>query len=165
MGIVHTHLWFENQAEEAAQFWTSVVPKSRILGVRRAPAGVPGVEEGAAFVVEIELDGHRVTLLNAGPYFTLDESFSFVLECATQEEVDRYWEALQAGGGEPSECGWLKDRFGVSWQVVPAGVDDLTLEPSEAGQRAMACMLSQQKLDIHAIRAAYEGREVPTMSS
>ena len=157
MGTVHTHLWFDGQAEEAATFWTSVVPNSRILDVRRAPAGVPGVAEGAAFVVELDLDGHRVTALNAGPEFTLDEAFSFFLECETQEDVDRCWDALLAGGGAPSQCGWLRDRFGVSWQVVPKGLDDLVFAPGEAGQRAMACMLGQVKLDIGAIRAAFDG--------
>lgn len=159
MGIVHTHLWFADRAEEAAQLWTSIVPDSRILFTRPSPPGAPGMPDGGIGIVEIELDGHRVTLLNAGTYFTLDEAFSFVLECDTQEEVDRYWDALLADGGEPSECGWLKDRFGVSWQVLPKGVDDLTFEPSEAGRRALECMLGQKKLDINAIRAAYDGAQ------
>ena len=157
MGIVHTHLWFDHQAEEAAELWTSVVPNSRILTVRRAPAGVPDVQEGAAFVVELELDGHRVTALNAGPSFTLDEAFSFFLQGETQDDVDRYWDALLAGGGQPSQCGWLRDRFGVAWQVVPKGLDDLVFAPGEAGARAMACMLGQTKLDIAEIRAAHDG--------
>lgn len=157
MGTVHTHLWFNGQAEEAAELWTSIVPNSRILSVRRAPAGIPGVEEGQAFVVELELDGHRVTALNAGPEFTLDEAFSFFLECRTQDEVNTYWEALLADGGQPSQCGWLRDRFGVSWQVVPAGLDDLVFAPGEAGARAMACMMGQVKLDIGEIRAAHDG--------
>ncbi len=161
MGTVRTHLWFNGQAEEAAQLWTSIVPGSRILSVRRAPAGVPGVPEGAAFVVEIDLDGHRVTALNAGPEFTLDEAFSFFLECDTQADLDRYWDALLADGGEASQCGWLRDRFGVSWQVVPKGLDDLVLAPGEAGQRAMQCMLGQVKLDLGAIRAAYDGAAAP----
>ncbi len=157
MPTVHTHLWFDHQAEEAATFWTSIVPGSRILSVRRAPAGVPDVEEGAAFVVELEVAGHRVTALNAGPSFTLDEAFSFFLECADQAEVDHYWDALLADGGTPSQCGWLRDRFGVAWQVVPAGLDELVFAPGEAGARAMACMLGQGKLDIDAIRTAFEG--------
>lgn len=154
---VHTHLWFDHQAEEAARFWTSIVPNSAILAVRRAPAGVPDVEEGAAFVVELVLDGHRVTALNAGPAFTLDEAFSFFLECEDQAEVDRYWDALLADGGEPSQCGWLRDRFGVAWQVVPKGLDDLVFAPGEAGKRAMDAMMRQVKLDIGEIRAAYDG--------
>lgn len=157
MPTVHTHLWFDHQAEDAARFWTSIVPSSRILSIRRAPAGVPDVEEGAAFVVELELAGHRVTALNAGPAFTLDEAFSFFLECEDQAEVDRCWDALLADGGEPSQCGWLRDRFGVSWQVVPKGLDDLVFAPGEAGQRAMAAMLRQGKLDIAEIRAAHDG--------
>lgn len=161
MGTVHTHLWFDDQAEEAARFWTSIVPNSEILSVRRAPSGVPDVEEGAVFVVELTLDGHRVTALNAGPSFTLDEAFSFFLECETQDDVDRCWDALLAGGGEPSQCGWLRDRFGVSWQVVPKGLDDLVLAPGEAGRRAMDCMMRQVKLDIGEIRAAYDGAAAP----
>lgn len=161
MGTVHTHLWFNDQAEEAARFWTSIVPNSEILSVRRAPSGVPDVEEGAVFVVELTLDGHRVTALNAGPSFTLDEAFSFFLECETQDDVDRCWDALLAGGGEPSQCGWLRDRFGVSWQVVPKGLDDLVLAPGEAGRRAMDCMMRQVKLDIGEIRAAYDGAAAP----
>ena len=155
MGVVHTHLWFDDQAEEAARFWTSIVPNSQILSVRRAPSGVPDVEEGAPFVVELELDGHRVTALNAGPAFTLDEAFSFFLECEDQAEVDRCWDALLAGGGEPSQCGWLRDRFGVAWQVVPKGLDDLVLAPGAAGRRAMDVMMRQVKLDIGEIRAAH----------
>lgn len=157
MPTVHTHLWFDHQAEEAARFWTSIVPNSEILSVRRAPAGVPDVEEGAVFVVELVLDGHRVTALNAGPAFTLDEAFSFFLECEDQGEVDRYWDALLADGGEPSQCGWLRDRFGVAWQVVPKGLDDLVFAPGDAGKRAMDAMMRQVKLDIGEIRAAYEG--------
>lgn len=157
MGTVHTHLWFDHQAEDAARFWTSIVPNSEILSIRRAPSGVPDVEEGAVFVVELVLDGHRVTALNAGPSFTLDEAFSFFLECADQAEVDRYWEALLADGGEASQCGWLRDRFGVAWQVVPAGLDDLVFAPGEAGQRAMDTMMRQVKLDIGEIRAAHDG--------
>ena len=162
MGAVHTHLWFDHQAEEAARLWTSIVPNSQILSVRRAPSGVPDVEEGAAFVVELDLDGHRVTALNAGPAFTLDEAFSFFLECEDQAEVDRCWDALLADGGQPSQCGWLRDRFGVSWQVVPKGLDELVFAPGEAGQRAMAAMMRQVKLDIGAIRAAYDGAAVPS---
>ena len=158
---VHTHLWFDDQAEDAARFWTSIVPNSRILSIRRAPAGVPDVAEGTVFVVELELDDHRVTALNAGPAFALDEAFSFFLECADQAEVDRYWDALLADGGEPSQCGWLRDRFGVAWQVVPKGLDDLVFAPGEAGQRAMGVMMRQVKLDIGAIRAAYEGASAP----
>lgn len=157
MGIVHTHLWFENQAEEAAEFWTSIVPNSRILTVRRAPAGVPGVEEGAAFVVEIELDGHRVTLLNAGPYFTLDEAFSFVLVVKDQAELDHYWDALTSGGGRESECGWCVDRYGLSWQVVPETIDALTMGSDPAATRAREAMFGMKKLDIAALEAAYAG--------
>jgi predicted 3-demethylubiquinone-9 3-methyltransferase (glyoxalase superfamily) len=157
MGIVRPHLWFDTQAEEAARFYVSLIPNSAITSVRTAPGGVPGVEEGSAFVVEFVLDGVPVTALNAGPAFTLDEAFSFLVDCDTQEDVDRYWDALIADGGEPGQCGWCKDRLGVSWQVVPKVLDSLVFSPGEAGSRAMAAMLGMRKLDIAALQAANDG--------
>lgn len=157
MSIVRPHLWFESKAEEAAELYTSVIPNSSITTVRRAPAGVPGVDEGAAFVVELTLDGQPVTLLNAGPNFPPSEYFSFLVECDDQEQIDRYWAALTADGGEPGPCGWLKDRFGVSWQIVPKVLDSLAFAEGEAGQRAMQAMLGMGKLDIAALQKAYDG--------
>jgi predicted 3-demethylubiquinone-9 3-methyltransferase (glyoxalase superfamily) len=157
MGIVRPHLWYHSQAEEAARFYVSLIPNSAITSLRTAPADVPGVEEGSAFVVEFTLDGMPVTGLNAGPMFTLDEAFSFVVDCDTQEEVDRYWDALIADGGEPGQCGWCKDRFGVSWQVVPRALDTLVFSGGEGGARAMAAMMEMRKLDIAALQAAYDG--------
>lgn len=157
MGIVSPHLWFDSQALEAAEFYVSLIPNSAITSVRRAPSGVPGVEEGVPFIVEFTLDGLPVIGLNAGPVFTLDEAFSFVIACDTQEDVDRYWDALIADGGEASQCGWCKDRFGLSWQVVPTVLDSLVSSDGEAGARAMAAMLGMQKLDIAALQAAYDG--------
>lgn len=159
MGMVRTHLWFPERGHEAAQFYASVVPNSRITSVVRAPAGVPGVVEGEPFIVEMELDGHAVTILTAGPDFRLDEAFSFYLSVETQEEVDHYWEALQEGGGEPSQCGWLKDRYGVSWQVIPKALDDIMSRPDPEGvARATKVMLTMGKLDIAPLEAAYAGR-------
>ncbi|WP_449385675.1 VOC family protein [Cellulomonas soli] len=159
MGIVRPHLWFDDQAEQAAEHYVSVLPRSEVTKVVRAPAGVPGVPEGQAFVVEAVLDGQPVTLMNGGPTFRLDEAFSFVVECQDQDEVDRYWDALLAGGGEPSRCGWLKDRFGVSWQVVPVALDGLLFGADPDGSaRAMAAMMPMTKLDIAALQAAYDGR-------
>ncbi len=157
MGIVRPHLWYHSQAEEAARFYASVIPNSRVDRVIPAPAGVP-VEEGTAFIVEFTLDGMPVTALSAGPGFTLDESFSMILECETQAEVDHYWDALLADGGEPSQCGWLKDRFGLSWQVIPTSLDSLLFsEDTEAAARATQAMYAMQKLDLPAIQAAYDG--------
>ena len=159
MGMVRTHLWFAEHGHEAAQFWVSVVPRSRITRVVEAADGIPDVAPGTPFVIELELDGHAVTVLTAGPAFTLDEAFSFHLSVDTQEEVDHYWEALAAGGGEHSQCGWLKDRYGVSWQVVPRALDEIMSRPDAAGvQRATAAMLQMRKLEIAPLEAAYAGR-------
>jgi predicted 3-demethylubiquinone-9 3-methyltransferase (glyoxalase superfamily) len=118
---------------------------------------MPGVAQGTPFVVEFVLDGMPVTGLSAGPAFTLDEAFSFVIDCETQAEVDHYWDALIADGGEPSQCGWLTDKFGVSWQVVPKVLDSLVFAEGPAGARATEAMLSMGKLDIAAVQAAYDG--------
>ncbi|WP_309134776.1 VOC family protein [Cellulomonas sp.] len=158
MGMVRTHLWFPERGHEAAQFYASVVPNSRITSVVTSQPGVPDVPEGVPFIVEMELDGHAVTILTAGPEFRLDEAFSFYLSVDTQEEVDHYWEALQAGGGEPSQCGWLKDRFGVSWQVVPKVLDDIMTRPDAEGvARATKVMLTMTRLEIAPLEAAYAG--------
>ncbi len=158
MGMVRTHLWFVDDGYEAAQFYVSVIPRSRITKVVHASAGVPDVEEGAPFVVELELDGHPVTILTAGPSLRLDEAFSFYLSVDTQDDVDHYWETLAADGGEHGPCGWLKDRFGVSWQVVPRALDDILTRPDAAGvQRATAAMLQMHKLEIAPLEAAYAG--------
>lgn len=161
MGIVRPHLWYHSRALEAAELYTSLIPNSSITAVRTAPVDMPGVEKGAPFVVEFTLDGMPVTGLSAGPSFTLDEAFSFVIECDTQEEVDRYWDALIADGGEPSQCGWLKDKFGVSWQVVPRVLDSLVFAEGAAGARATEAMLAMGKLDIAALQAAHDGALQP----
>ncbi|GAB2453018.1 VOC family protein [Xylanimonas ulmi] len=158
MGIVKPHLWFASGAEQAAEFYASVIPNSRVTHIETAPAGVPDVEEGAPFVVDLDLDGMPVQLLNAGPAFTLDEAFSFVVECEDQAQVDRYWDALTADGGTPGQCGWLTDRFGVSWQVVPQQLSALMSGASpEATQRTLAAMFAMGKLDIAALEAAARG--------
>lgn len=157
MSIVTPHLWFDNQAEQAAELYTSVLPNSAITSVRRAPAGVPGVAEGDAFVVELTLDGRPVTFMNAGPHFPPSPYFSFAVQCADQEQVDQYWDALIADGGEPSQCGWLTDRFGVSWQIVPAVLGELVYADGEPGRRAMEAMLGMGKLDIAALQRAHDG--------
>jgi predicted 3-demethylubiquinone-9 3-methyltransferase (glyoxalase superfamily) len=158
MGIVHPHLWFRTDAEKAAAFYAEVIPNSSVTRVIAATEGIPDVEPGAAFIVDFTLDGMPVTAINAGPAFTLDEAFSFYLTCETQEEVDRYWDALVADGGEHSQCGWLKDRFGVSWQVVPRQLDDIMGRPDADGvRRATTAMLRMTKLDIAELESAYAG--------
>ena len=157
MPKVHTCLWFDSQAEEAANLYVSLVPNSKVLSVQRNGANGPG-PEGQALTVEFELDGHRVTGLNGGPMFPQTEAASLVLDCDGQAEVDRYWDGLLAGGGTPSQCGWLKDRFGVSWQVIPRQLYECIGGPDAAGrQRAMQAMLQMVKLDVAKLQAAYAG--------
>ncbi len=150
------NLWFDTEAEQAAQFYVSVFPDSRILGSTRYPEGAPG-PTGSVMTVEFELDGQRFVGINGGPQFPFTEAVSFQITCETQDEVDRYWEALTAGG-EESVCGWLKDRFGLSWQVVPTGMEELFADPDpQRAQRAMQAMLGMRKLDLAALRAAADG--------
>lgn len=154
MGSITPCLWFDGQAEEAAALYTSVVRNSRIVSLSRA-----GQEPDApALTVSFELDGQPFVALNGGPLYTFTEAVSFQIACADQSEVDHYWTALTAGG-EESRCGWLKDRFGLSWQVVPTVLPSLIGgDDAEGAQRAMAAMLGMGKLDIAALEAAYLGR-------
>ena len=150
-------LWFDTQALEAAEFYCSVFPNSRILSVARYPEGAPG-PAGEVMTVEYELDGQRLVHINGGPAFTFSEAVSLRIDCADQAEVDRYWTRLLEGGGEESQCGWLKDRYGFSWQVVPAGMDELFSDPDPARvQRAVQAMLTMRKLDVEALRRAADG--------
>jgi predicted 3-demethylubiquinone-9 3-methyltransferase (glyoxalase superfamily) len=146
-------LWFDTQGEEAAEFYTSIFPNSRIVDVARYGEAGPR-DAGTVMVVRFELDGQEFVALNGGPQFTFDEAISFQIDCAAQDEVDRYSEAL-TDGGEQGPCGWVKDRFGLSWQVVPARLIELLADPDEArAQRAMAAMLEMRKIDIAAVEAA-----------
>ena len=151
-------LWFDGNAEEAAAFYTSVFPNSRIDKVVRSAADNPSTREGEVLTVEYTLDGSQFIGLNGGPDFKFSEATSFEIECQDQVEVDRYWDALVQGGGEHSVCGWLKDRFGLSWQVVPRELKEME-ESSDrpAARRAMEAMLQMQKLDIAKLREAFEG--------
>jgi predicted 3-demethylubiquinone-9 3-methyltransferase (glyoxalase superfamily) len=150
-------LWFDTDGEEAAQFYTSVFPSSRIVEVARYGSAGPRTE-GTVMTVLFELDGQRFVALNGGPDFTFSEAISFQVDCETQEEVDGYWSAL-ADGGEEGPCGWLKDRFGVSWQIVPKVLGELVSDPDQAkAQRVMAAMLKMGKIEIAELeRAAAEG--------
>ncbi len=155
---VHPFLWFDREAEEAAALYVSLIPRSRVLRTRRYPDGSPGGLAGAVMSVSFELDGVLVEALNAGPQFPFTEAFSFFVSVDDQAELDRIWDGLLAGGGEPSQCGWLRDRFGLSWQVVPRVLDELLQDPDPGRSgRTMQAMLGMQKLDVAALRAAADG--------
>jgi predicted 3-demethylubiquinone-9 3-methyltransferase (glyoxalase superfamily) len=159
MVTARTHLWFGNdKAHEAARFYADNIPGSSVDSVLTAPEGVPGAAAGSPFVVEFTVAGLPVTGLNAGPEFTLNEAFSFYLRVDGQDEVDKYWEILIADGGEPGPCGWCKDRFGISWQVIPKQLEDLCGDYSTpANLRAMNAMLQMGKIDVAGLEAAYAG--------
>src|SRR5262249_36967101 len=155
-----TFLWFDDQAEEAAHFYVSIFENSRIAGVTRygeEGARVAGRAAGSVMTVDFELAGQPFSALNGGPVFKVTEAISFVLPCGKQAEVDHLWDKLSAGGQEV-QCGWLKDRFGVSWQVVPTVLIEM-LQDADArkSKRAMVAMLGMKKLDIDALTKAYEG--------
>ena len=153
---IRPNLWFDTEAEEAADFYVSVFKNSRVVSVARYPEGAPR-EAGMVMTVEFELDGQRFVGINGGPEFTFDEAVSFEILCEDQDEVDYYWERL-TDGGEESQCGWLKDRYGVSWQVVPRGMDEVFSDAdAQRAKRAMEAMLIMRKLDIAALRAAADG--------
>ena len=144
-------LWFDGRVEEAAELYTSVLPGSRVVGTTPGPGG-------GVLTVELEVAGLPLVLLDGGPQFPPSEAFSLSVSCADAAEVDRVWDALLAGGGTASRCGWLKDRFGVSWQVVPDGLGDLLGDPDPGrAQRATTAMLAMTKLDLAAMRRAADG--------
>ncbi|HEX5717797.1 MAG TPA: VOC family protein [Thermoanaerobaculia bacterium] len=155
-------LWFDGQAEQAATFYTGIFPNSRIDTVSHfGETGfeIHGRPAGSVMTVDFVLDGQSFTGLNGGPAFKFTEAISFQVLCDTQEEIDHYWEKLAEGGDERAkQCGWLKDQFGVSWQVVPAALTDMVKDPdSEASQRTMAAMLQMEKLDIAELERAFRG--------
>ncbi|MDP1645418.1 MAG: VOC family protein [Thiobacillus sp.] len=154
-------LWFDKQAEEAAAFYTAIFKNSRIGGITRY--GKEGFEihgrpAGTVMTVEFELNGQAFTALNGGPVFNFNEAISFQVLCETQQEVDYYWARLAEGGDEQAQqCGWLKDKFGLSWQVVPKALSEWVGDPgSEKSQRAMKAMLQMKKIDLEKIRQAYD---------
>jgi len=152
-----TNLWFDTEAEQAAELYCSIFPNSRIVNVARFTEAGPR-EAGMVMVVEFELDGTRLVAINGGPEFTFSEAVSLQVVCETQDEIDHYWAAL-TDGGEEGPCGWLKDRYGVSWQVTPTGMDELFADSDpEKARRAMEAMFGMKKLDIAALEAAAAGR-------
>ena len=155
-------LWFDSQAEEAAAFYTGIFRNSRIVEITRygeAEREIHGRPPGSVMTVAFELDGQMFTALNGGPVFTFNEAISLQVYCDTQDEIDDYWNRLGAGGDpKAQQCGWLKDRFGVSWQIVPKMLSELLKDPHSAkSQRAMTAMLSMKKLDVAAMQRAYAG--------
>lgn len=157
MPRISPFLWFDHQAEEAAQLYCSIFPNSKIVHVTRYGDAGPG-PKGSVMVVAFELDGQQVLALNGGPRFELTEAFSLAIECKTQEEIDRYWSALTAGGGQPGQCGWLKDKFGLSWQVVPDSIGRLMTDPDPAkSKRVMAAIMSMTKIDLAKLDRAVRG--------
>lgn len=155
-------LWFDSEAEAAANFYVSIFKDGRILTTARYPeAGqeIHGRQAGSVMVVEFEVNGMRFTALNAGPHFKFNEAVSFQIMCSTQEEVDYYWDRLTEGGDpKAQQCGWLKDRFGLSWQVVPEGMEKmLSSADRAAANRAMAAVLQMKKLDMNELQRVYEG--------
>jgi predicted 3-demethylubiquinone-9 3-methyltransferase (glyoxalase superfamily) len=154
-------LWFDGEAEEAARFYTSLFPNSHIDSVERAAADTPSGPKGSVLTVTFTLAGQSFIGLNGGPDFKFNEAISMSIDCDDQAEVDRYWAELVTGGGEHSVCGWLKDRFGVSWQVIPRQLPDmLASSDRSAAERAMKAMLDMTKIDVAALREAYEGQPV-----
>jgi predicted 3-demethylubiquinone-9 3-methyltransferase (glyoxalase superfamily) len=148
-------LWFDGQAEAAAAFYTSLLPDSHVDKVWRSPAETPSGPAGMVLTVDFTVAGERFQGLNGGPVFRFNESVSFVIECEDQAEVDRLWEALAVDGGEPSMCGWIKDRFGLSWQIVPHRLNELIEDPDpERARRVMEAMLTMGKIEVSELERA-----------
>jgi len=155
-------LWFDTQAEEAAGFYTSIFRNSRIASIARygeAGREIHGKPAGTVLTVAFELDGQAFTALNGGPSFKFNEAISLQVMCKTQEEVDYYWEKLSEGGDKKAQqCGWLKDKYGASWQVVPSALPEMMTDPDpEKSERVMKALLQMKKLDIHELKRAYAG--------
>jgi len=155
-------LWFDGQAEEAARFYTSLFPDSSIVSVDRAAADTPSGPEGMVITVNFTLGGRSFIGLNGGDDFKFSEAISMSIDCEDQAEVDRYWTALIENGGEPSVCGWLKDRFGLSWQVIPKQLPEMLASPDrDAARRAMEAMLKMTKIEVAELERAFAGDAVP----
>jgi predicted 3-demethylubiquinone-9 3-methyltransferase (glyoxalase superfamily) len=154
MQKISPFLWFDTQAEDAANFYCSIFKNSKILKIARYPEGSPG-PAGSVMVVNFQVEGQDFMALNAGPLFKFTEAISFVINCQTQEEVDYFWNKLTANGGQESQCGWLKDKYGLSWQVTPTVLGELLADkdPKKA-QRVMRAMLQMKKIDIAALKRA-----------
>ena len=156
MQKITTYLWYDNKAEEAAVFYASIFKNSRVLEVNRYGDGAP-MPAGTAMTVRFELDGQEFIALNGGPHFKFNEAISLYVDCEDQGEVDYFWDLL-VDGGEPSQCGWLKDRYGLSWQIIPRELPPLLFDPDpEKAQRATQAMFTMTKIDIEALQRAHAG--------
>jgi predicted 3-demethylubiquinone-9 3-methyltransferase (glyoxalase superfamily) len=155
------NLWFNTEAEEAVKLYASLFPNSSIGRITRydaASAAVSGQKEGTVLTIECTLNGQEFLAMNGGPLFKFSEAVSFIINCENQEEIDRYWNALTADGGEESQCGWCKDKFGLSWQVTPTALPTMLMDSDkEKAGRTMQAMLAMKKLDIAALEAAFNG--------
>jgi predicted 3-demethylubiquinone-9 3-methyltransferase (glyoxalase superfamily) len=158
MQKITPHLWFIKEAEEAARFYTSIFPNSRIDRVTPLPADTPSGPAGSVTVVEFTLNGQQFAAISAGPLDPFNHAVSFIVNCESQAEVDRYWNAL-LDGGSPEQCGWLKDRYGLSWQIVPTVLNEMIADPDRTkAKRATEAMLKMVKLDVSGLQRAYEGK-------
>ena len=156
---ITAHLWFVKEAAEAAKFYASIFPDSRVDRVNPLPAETPSGPAGSVDVVEFTLFGQQFMAISGGPLDEFNHSISFMVNCDDQAEIDRYWDALLADGGKAEECGWVKDKFGVYWQITPAALNDLMSDPDRAKARRVAeAMLKMKKLDLGALRAAHAGK-------
>jgi len=154
MQKIITHLWYDTQAVEAAEFYCTLFEDSKVLSVQR----ITDTPSGDCDIVDFQLAGQRFMAISAGPAFTFNEAISLVVECADQAEIDYFWDRLTADGGSESACGWLKDKYGLNWQITPAELNDILTGPdAEGSKRAVQAMLGMVKLDIQALRAAYRG--------
>ncbi len=157
MSKITPFLWFDNQAEEAMNFYVSLFDNSKIVNVSRYGEGAP-VPAGTVMSATFELDGQTVQALNGGPQFKFNEAISFFVSCENQAEVDKYWNALTANGGEEGPCGWLKDKFGLSWQIVPKALGEMLGDPDpDKSRRTMEAMLKMKKIDVPTLQKAYNG--------
>ncbi len=156
MQKINPFLWFDGQAEEAANFYVSVFKKGKVTGTTYYGEHGPG-PKGSVMTVSFELDGAQFVALNGGPQFKFTEAVSFVINCETQEEIDYFWEKLSGDGGQEVECGWLKDKYGLAWQVVPARIWDW-LKDTTRSARVMEAVMQMTKLDLAKLQAAYDGK-------
>ena len=155
---ITTYLWFDREGEEAANLYTSIFKNSKILNVARYGDAGPG-PKGTAMTVNFQLDGQEFIALNGGPMYKFTEAISLLVDCETQEEVDRLWNKLTADGGEESMCGWLKDKFGLSWQIIPSALFRLMSDPDpEKSKRVMEAMLQMKKIDVPSLERAHAGK-------
>ncbi|MGH8792200.1 MAG: VOC family protein [Stackebrandtia sp.] len=158
MQKIKTFLWYDNQAEEAANFYVSLFDNSRVVSVDRYGEAGPG-ESGEVMTVTFELDGQQYVALNGGPHFKFTEAISLQVDCESQKEIDDLWTKLTADGGQESQCGWLKDKYGLSWQITPRRFFELASDPDpEKAQRVMQAMLGMVKMDIQALEEAHAGK-------